>query len=300
MPTLIKKKIKKSRAREIQNATDYYMRKYYNIFMHQWTIEGLDYQQEYFLLNELWEQGRITAFKIPFTESEEYPNGMLCLTPFSELQYNIYNFPSMINYINLRGASFIPSTPQRVDEDCCIMYALNSRRPVKEIIAWNVERIVLCETLISINCDTLKLPFLIASTPENKESLKGIIDAILEGESKVYVDIGDINSIKTLINSNPYILDKLMQYKDARENEVLTILGINNNNTQEKSQYINIDTINSNNQEIEDASCQILDNLKSFAERIEYVLGISINPRLRHERKEVDKDVQDSTGVQDE
>ena len=48
MPTLIKKKIKKSRAREIQNATDYYMRKYYNMFMHQWTVEGLDYQQEYF------------------------------------------------------------------------------------------------------------------------------------------------------------------------------------------------------------------------------------------------------------
>ena len=49
MSTLIKTKIKKSRAREIQNATDYYMRKYYNIFMHQWTVEGLDYQQEYFL-----------------------------------------------------------------------------------------------------------------------------------------------------------------------------------------------------------------------------------------------------------
>lgn len=288
---LILKNKKKSNLKTIKELKSYYMRKYYNIFMHKWTIPELDYQQNHFLFTQLWDKGSFGIFPL------KNGAGVSVITPIAELLWNIYNFPTEVNLINIRNAPFIPSKPQIVDKDCCICYALPSREAVGRVIEWNVERIVSAEILINICMDTHKLPYIIAVTPENKVAMKNVVDSIIDGESVVYADVNDSNSIKVLANNSPYIIDKLMQYKDARENEIKTILGIQNFNTQEKSQYINEDTTNSNNQEVEESGCLVLDSLQELAERYSDIFGITLTPKLRHEVKEEAPEEEDDENV---
>jgi hypothetical protein len=286
--TILKEKGKAKSAFSL-DAKSHYFEKYYNMFMSNTSkkLDNITYQQKHFLLQQYFFEGKICMFKLDKMEGLD----KLIYVPFAPYDINIYDFPVHVTYINRRGVSWIPTGLKKVDEDCVIGYALESHRSIYSLLDYEIDRIVAAEILIGICEDTLKLPFLLAVTPEDKEKLNSVMDAILRGESKVYCDFNDINSLKVLTNSNPYILDKLMEYKRERENECKTLIGINNYTTQEKSQYINNATVESNNEEIEVSASAVIDSLKELSERAQEVLGISFT--VKEDEVEEPEEAQD-------
>ena len=56
-----------------------------------------------------------------------------------------------------------------------------------------------------------------------------------------------MNNVDVLNTSSPYLLDKLQQQKRELFNELLSFLGINNNNVEKRERLI-VDEVNANNE----------------------------------------------------
>ena len=93
--------------------------KYYNIWMAKFKWSGLDEeiaeQQENFIMRKAWSDGLIAAFPIANTNTMGF-------TTWAPYTFNMYDIPSEVNLINLRGVSsrIIPNTPQVVGKDVVI------------------------------------------------------------------------------------------------------------------------------------------------------------------------------------
>ena len=66
--------------REIIN---FYVNKYYNLYMNAYTWNGLDYQEKDFLMRKFWSDGKIAVIKLNGTEGSTLkPEGTLIFAPF--------------------------------------------------------------------------------------------------------------------------------------------------------------------------------------------------------------------------
>ena len=73
--------------------------------------------------------------------------------------------------------------------------------------------------------------------------MEDIVERILNNELVVYSAVGDINKLQTLATTAPYLIDKLKSYQVSLENELLTILGIDNSGTQAKKAQMLVDEV---------------------------------------------------------
>ena len=205
-------------------------------------------------------------------------DGLLVFTPYAVNQWNIEDEPSVITLVNTRGATFIPTKPQIVNKDVVIGWGHTSHAPVRSLVMWYVERIADVENTIDINLFAHKLPRLVVCSPEDRERVADIMEAIDRGEKKLFLEAEDYQAIKNVLDAggSSYIIDKLYTYKQNLENELLSFLGINNVAVEKKERLIT-DEANSNNQLINDSSDCFLDSLKNMCDEIETVLGYNIS-----------------------
>ena len=270
-----------------------YMWKYYNLFMGAYRIKGVEEEEQEFILRKFWAVGRIGAFIVKGTEQtqtdleliqenkelasvNDYPNGMIAFTDFAPVIYNIYDWPIVVNLINTRGAKFIPTTPQNVNETCVIGYCQKNKMPVKTIVEYYVSKITDIEMTIRQQLKSHKVPWLIATTPENEKKLGMLFDRIENDEDALFLSASEVEAIKILNGGNAYIIDKLYQQKQAYENELLTYLGVDNLGTMQKKEHLQLDEANSNNELINDFGDCFLDCMKEFAGRVRDYLGYEI------------------------
>lgn len=301
MPKVKYKEIKETATDDVLNARRFYETKYYGLFLNAYEFTNLSKEQKHYLLKAMWMRGTCAAFIIEGTKpdaslkdiisnatpsslvlAQEEKNGLLCFLPYATTSYNIDDFPSVITFVAKRGAQFIPQTPQIVNRDCVIGYAHTSHSSVRSMVMFYIEKIVDVEKTIETNLFTHKLPRLIICSPEDKQRVSDIVDAIERGEHKLFLDVQDWQAIKNVLESGngSYIIDKLYQYKTNLENELLTFLGINNVAIQ-KAERLITDEANSNNELINDSSDCFLDSLRDFCEEISTVLGYEIEVKAK-------------------
>ena len=86
------KTLRKSSIMKRKEIEMYYRSKYFSLFMNGYEFDGLDYQQQRFLLSQLWEKGTIACFilegskpiSLLIDENKQDENqGELILTPYS-------------------------------------------------------------------------------------------------------------------------------------------------------------------------------------------------------------------------
>ena len=267
-------------------AYDFYIQKYFNLFMGAYKFNGITLEQQHYILKKLFFDGKISAFIVEGTRlpegvapstTQEYPNGMIAFVPFAPFEFNIMDFPVKVNLIQVRGAQFIPATPQIVDRDVCICYIQRNKKPISQVVDFFVQKIVDVEMTIKNNLKALKTPFFIATTPENEDKMKRLWEKIDSDEGVLYLSPNEIEAIKVLATGTQYNVDKLFNYKQALENELLTYLGIDNLGILEKKEHMITDEVNSNNDLINDHSDNFLSVLKDWCERIKNVLGYDIS-----------------------
>ena len=107
--------------------------------------------------------------------------------------------------------------------------------------------------------------------------MQDIVDRILNGEVAVFASMSDVQQLQALMTTAPYLLDKLKAYQVSIENELLTVLGINNSGTQAKKAQMLVDEVNANNDVINDYGTSIVDEIKAWLERANKVLNRNIS-----------------------
>ncbi len=285
-----------------------YINKYFNIFMNFYKFSGdIDYQQIDFILRKFWRDGCVAMFpltakvkdeKLP-VKSKEHPNGIPVFTQFQPNGWNIYDFPTSVNLVNSKGVKFIPSTPQVVDKDVVIGYIQRNKKGVADFVENIVEDIVACEMLIYLNLNAHKMPWLIAVDPDSEKKMKELFRKIMNDDSELYISAEDVNNIKILLSGAPFIIDKLYNYKMARENEIREYFGHNNVGVGEKKEHLISAEVEANNEIVESSSGCLIDPMKEFFERGREVFGFDIKVEIR-ENNQVQYNAEQEEEVEDE
>lgn len=256
-----------------------YYNQYFSIFMNLIETTGLTREQRYYLFAQLWWRGTIAAFKESIT-------GELIFAPYAPISWNMYSLPESVVLINKWGVPVIPSSVQVVNKDVVLGFMQYSKKPIQEIIAYYIDRMIQVDLVINTNINLHKLPYLVGVSPEDKEKMLDVVDRILNDELVIAADLEMLQAIKTLNVAPPYIIDKLHAYRIQLENELLTYLGIDNSGTQEKATTMLLDEINANNEMINGSQEQFKACLDEFAEGIKEILGIDISFKIKAQKAE--------------
>jgi len=247
-------------------------------------------QQENFIMRKLWSEGTVALRNIENTD-------MMAAASYATNQYNIFDFPEVITLVKNRDASnkIIPKDPQVVNKDVAIIYCLPSHEPIEKIVDFYCSRMAQVELVINNNLKLHNNPFLISCTEENKQQMKDIVDRILNNELVVFCSQKDITNLQALLLNAPYLIDKLKAYQVSLENELLTILGIDNSGTQAKKAQMLVDEVNANNDIINDFGASIEDELKQYLERANKVLNRNISIEAKSKPVDTTKDFEDAS-----
>ena len=256
--------------------TDTYNNKYYNLWMSKFEWKGLDEdmkeQEENYIMRKLWYEGTVAIRNIRNT-------GMIALAPWDLVDYNYLGFPETITLVNERGASktVIPNKNLIVNKDVALLFCTPSQKPIKALVDYYVDRITQAVVLINNNLSLQNMPFIINCTEEDQKRLSDIVDRILNNELVVTTASSDISKLQALITQVPFLVDKLQAYIVSMENELLTILGIDNSGTQAKKAQMLVDEVNANNDVINDYGNSIIDELTKWLNRANKVLNRNIS-----------------------
>ena len=280
----------------LKNTVSNYKNKYYNVWMSKFKWSGLDEecaeQQENFIMRKLWSEGTVALRNIENTD-------MMAAASYATNQYNIFDFPEVITLVKNRDASdkIIPKDPQVVNKDVAIIYCLPSHEPIEKIVDFYCSRMAQVELVINNNLKLHSNPFLISCTEENKQQMEDIVNRILNNELVVFCSQKDITNLQALLLNAPYLIDKLKEYQVSLENELLTILGIDNFGTAKKAQML-VDEVNANNDIINDFGASIEDELRQYLERANKVLNRNISIEAKSKPVDTTKDFEDASIIE--
>lgn len=246
-----------------------YTNKFFNYFIDKFEIEGLEKIQSDYIMRKFWSDGTVAAFPIKHTNEVGF-------TTYATQKYNMYDWPEIVQLINKWNVPFMPLTPQTVDKDVILGWAQSNHKPIRVIVDYYIDRIVQVEMVINTNLTVNKLPWVIAISPQDKEKAQDILDDIMNDKPVVFANMEDLQMVQSLVNSSPYILDKLYEYKINLENELLTYFGIDNNALSNNTGYQLVDQENSNNAIINLNSMGFEANIGEFFDKINETFGTSI------------------------
>lgn len=264
--------------------------KYYNIYMNDLDIIGVDYQQKDYILKMFWADGTISGFLLEGTKgSTENPSGLPVFCQYAPTEYNLYDWPIKATPVNKRGVKFIPNEPLLIDKEIVIGYAQRTKKPIYYVVEYYAKKIALCETAIQTQVLAQKMPFLLGTSPDNKAKMENLMNALLDDFPGLFVDADDINTLKVLIAGSNYTVDKLYQLKTAYENELRETLGFSNLGVSEKKEHLVTDEIEANNEITEANGSIIIDCLNEFADQFNKVFGYNLK-FIWKESKEVEKE----------
>lgn len=245
-----------------------YFNKYYNLFINSVKINNVDAEQEHFIMKELWDKGTIAAFKIK--------NFGVGFTPYAPQRFNMYDYPVTARLINKYNYPFIPNSELEVNKEVVLGWIQPNHKGIKEIVDYYVDRLTQVEMVINTNLNVHKLPFLIGIDPSDRDRMVALVDRILNNEIVVFTDLSDLERLKSLITSTPYIIDKLYMYRNSLESELMTYLGLDNLETNKKERLL-VDEVNANNCVINANREGMLKNINTFFDEINELFGTSIS-----------------------
>lgn len=245
-----------------------YLNKYYNLFMNSMEWDGLEPEEEDYIMRQFWSKGTVAAWD--FTAIDN-----LGLAPYSVQGYGYLDVPTTVQLINTRNVPGFPTKKLTVNKDVVLGYFQRNHKPVQNIVEYYIDRMSQVDMVINTNLELSKLPYVIACDEIDRANANTIINKILNNELVVFATMQELNQVKALANGNNYIIDKLYAYKNNLECELLTYLGLDN--SQIDSDKLAVDQINSNNQLINSNAEGYEKELNKFCDKIREILGYDIS-----------------------
>lgn len=264
---------------------DYLLREYINLAINRFKWDNLPYGLTTEKLEELLiRYGQVMFFK-------DKLNGYLILPCFATTDLNVYGIATNYQVFSENGKY---NKTINIDEGVLIKNnpLAISDLPTLEIFAKRIDDIEMTQ---DVNLFQQCMPKLILADEESKLTAKNIIDKIRKFKFVIFGKKTLINNISisdVLDTSSPYLLDKLQQQKNEIRNELLTFLGINNNNIYKKERVI-VDEVNANNEYINISLDLMYDMRKRASEEIKEKFNYDLSVE---KRRVEDGDLYDNTG----
>lgn len=260
----------------------YYNQKFFNKFLGRFESEGLTYQEFNYILRKMWAVGTISGAKVPFTESLDRPEGLIVFAPWVMAnRYNIYDFPVQARMINTRGVKFIPSNAMTIDKEIVLGWIQPNHKSVYSSIETKIQELVDIEMTMRTNMKATKTPWMFGISPENENQMKNLAENLNSDEPNLFVSLEDVEKAKALTSGANFLVDKLELQRQKVENDILTILGVNNVGIAEKKEHLIVDEVNANNQAIEESGDSYVDMLNEFFTRLEDAFGVHYRIKLK-------------------
>lgn len=219
---------------------DYLLNEFTNLAINRFSWENLPYgltseQLELLLISK----GQLMFFK-------DKLNGFLILPCYPTTDINVYGLATEYR-VNAENGKYNETV--NIDEGVIIK---NNPLAVADIPTLEVfaKRIDDVEMTQDVNLFQQCMPKVILADEDSKLTAKAIVDKIRKFKFVIFGKKSLVNNISTsdvLDTSSPYIIDKLQQQKFELKNELLTYLGINNNDNIKKERMI-VAEVNANNE----------------------------------------------------
>lgn len=206
---------------------DYYNRlKMLALNCYKW--EGLpDTIDERFLELTLFERG----YSLYFNDSEIGNLSLPCVLT-GKRDYN--DIPTQRKgYANNGYTNF------KSNKNSVIIYNNYLRIPTEQIIMLHAKKLYEIDRSLSVNVNAQKTPILILCSEQQKLTLENIYEQYEGNEPVIFGDKNlDLESIKSINTTAPYIVDKLQIARNQEWNNALTDLGIENSNQDKKERLV--------------------------------------------------------------
>ena len=283
----------------------FYMEKFFNKWMNKYDFPELNYQQKHYIMKKFWSEGSIACSLVGNADPVlaglmnddviDMKENKIIFTPWAFAdRYNIYDFPTHIRLINVRGMKFITQKELELDKDAVIIYAQKNHKSVFSSIEAKINEIIDLEMKKRTALKVQSQAWMFAFSPEDYDQAKVLQEQLENDEPYMFVPLEEVDKAKSLVSGAPYILDKMQEQLDGRINEILTILGVNNIGVGEKKEHLIVDEVNANNEDINQQSYSFTSEIEDGFERVNKVLNfkvhvIDINELFKEAEDEVDE-----------
>ena len=209
-------------------------------------------------------------------------------------RYNIYDFPTHATLINTRGVKFITPRILEIDREVVIGFAQKNHKSVYSSIEAKLDELVDIEMKKRVARKAQSQPWMFAFSPEDFQQAKVLQEQLEADEPYLFVPFKDVDKVKGIVSNAPYIVDKFEQDRQKVENDILTMLGVNNVGIGEKKEHLIVDEVNANNEDIEQQSISFKSEIEDFFDRVEKCFGykvtvIDLNELFKEAEDETDE-----------
>lgn len=207
---------------------------------------------------------------------QDEKNGLLCLPAQGEGGVNVYGEYTDFRITGQNGYNVVVSI-----DNCTPIYNRIDRTNSRDLVLIYVNRLVNIERTIDVNVNHQKTPKIILCDDKDRLTFLNIIKQADDNEPAIYADKNlNINNVDSLDITAPYVSDKLMDLWHDTVNELLTMLGINNANTDKRERLVT-DEVNSNNEIIDKAADLYLIARQRAVDKINKKFNLSISVKRR-------------------
>ena len=288
----------------------YYLEKFFNKWMNKYEFSNLNYQQKHYIMKKFWSVGTIACSQIKSADetlaglmddgSIDMGENKIIFTPWTFAnRYNIYDFPTHVNLINTRGVKFITTKILEIDKEVVIGFAQKNHKSIYSSIEAKIDELVDIEMKKRVSRKAQSQPWLFAFSPEDFEQAKRLQEQMENDEPYLFAPFNDVDKVKGITSGAPYVVDKFEQDRQKIENDILTMLGVNNVGIGEKKEHLIVDEVNANNEDIEQQSISFKSEIEDFFDRIYKVFGYKVqvydmNEMFKEAEDEVDEKEDDN------
>lgn len=265
----------------------YYKEKFFNKWMNKYEFKGLNYQQKQFFMKKMWADGSIAVSSIRTADKDlagliasgvvDMGENAIILTPWApSKRFNIYDYPTHIRLINTRGVKFITPDELELDKEAVIIDAQKNHKSIYSSIEAKLNEIVDIEMKKRVARKAQSQPWMFAFAPEDFAQAKKMQQRLEDDEPYMFIPLEEVDKAKSLTSGAPYIVDKFEQDRQKVENDILTMLGVNNVGVGEKKEHLVVDEINANNEDIETNDKALMNEIEEGWDRVYKVLGYKV------------------------
>lgn len=264
---------KKFETKPLNNMTylDYYYR-LEEIAINTFAWENLpDTVDERFLELALCEYGYAVYFRDEII-------GDLALTCMIGGQLDVYRIPTMRRAYAVNGYQ-----KQLSNKDSVLIYNNFLHMPTMSTIALFARRLYEIERAIDVNVKGQKTPLFIACDETERLTYKNLYTKYDGNEPMILGSKNlDLDSIKVMPTTAPFVADKLNILKHQIWNEALTFFGVENVNTDKRERMVS-DEVISNLGDVESQRYVMLNARRQAAKQINKMFGTDIKVNFRQE-----------------
>lgn len=289
----------------------YYLEKFFNKWMNKYEFSNLNYQQKHYIMKKFWSVGTIACSQIRSADpvlaglmddgSIDMGENKIIFTPWTFAnRYNIYDFPTHVNLINTRGVKFITTKILEIDKEVVIGYAQKNHKSIYSSIEAKIDELVDVEMKKRVSRKAQSQPWMFAFSPEDFAQAKVLQEQLENDEPYLFAPFNDVDKVKGITSGAPYVVDKFEQDRQKIENDILTMLGVNNVGIGEKKEHLIVDEVNANNEDIEQQSISFRTEIEDFFDRVYKVFGYKVDVYDMNEMfKEAEYEVDEKEEYQD-